>query len=129
MGITLVVRISLAVSAPFNVLAGIAFAHPAGIPGVWLGLPTDTHALYSMFAGYMIGLFGIAYAWMAFQPSIAKPLLMFGAVGKLGAVAIVAALFMAAQVPLSLLLLIAPDILLALLWLFYLIREARRHDA
>jgi hypothetical protein len=46
------------------------------------GLPLPVAPIYSVFLALFVFLFGAAYLWLALQPTIDRPLVGFGAVGK-----------------------------------------------
>lgn len=121
------VRYSLWLTAPLNLAAAAAFAFPTAGLGAVFGLP-DAHLLYRLFSGGMIALFGLAYAWLAAQPVIHRPLLCVGACGKLMASVIGVALFASGNLSGVAAGLLGGDAVLALLWLVYL-RQARTSDS
>ena len=83
-----VIRTALWATAVMNAGASLLFAFPASIG--WLaGLPADVPPLYAFMVGSFIALFGGAYAWAASDPTVRRPLVVLGAVGKSTAFVIV----------------------------------------
>jgi hypothetical protein len=77
-----VVRTALALSAPYNLAGAYLFAFPASTLSQAQGLPADAPALYRALTALLLALFGAAYAWLAAQKEISRPLLALGAIGK-----------------------------------------------
>jgi hypothetical protein len=79
------VRTTLWLAFPFNLLAATTLAFPSSALGQLMGLPRDVSPLYSFMVAFFIALFGCAYAWLARQRSVDRPLLALGSIGKFGA--------------------------------------------
>ena len=124
-----IVRISLWITAPFNLVAGFAFAFPASSLGSLIELPQQTHNLYAMFSGAMIALFGATYLWLSFQTTIHRPVLFVGACGKSRAVLVSILLFFSGELAGVTTVLISGDIVFALLWFCWLFRGSYPSDA
>ena len=114
------VRLSLGITAPFNLGAAAAFAWPSTWLGSLLGLPVDVHPFYAYFSGAMVGLFGLAYLWMAFSATLSRPLLCVGASGKSLAVLIAWGLYLSNDLSGLTALIISGDIAFAGLWFYFL---------
>jgi len=57
------------------------FAFPSSLG--WLtGLPVPVPRVYTTLLAIFVLLFGVAYAWLARQPVIDRPLVAFSALGK-----------------------------------------------
>src|SRR4051794_66337 len=82
-GMENVVRKTLILSCPFNVVASYLIAFPANTPAQMLGMPAAVPHLYSFLLGAIVLLFGFVYLWMALQPSIDQPLLTVSVLGKM----------------------------------------------
>ena len=123
MSLEQITRISLWLTAPFNLIAAYAFAFPETGLGQLLGFPHTSHPLFTLFSGCMVGLFGVMYAWLALQREILKPVLAFGATGKTIAVAIAAHLYLGGLLSSTLMLLVCGDLMFAALWFFYLAKR------
>ena len=92
------IRVSLWVTAPFNLIAGVAFAFPTSALGQLMTLPASVPTFYALFSGGMVFLFGIVYLWLAMHKPLERALLCVGACGKLMAVTIALALYAAGSV-------------------------------
>ena len=93
------IRPALAVSAIYNLGAALLFAFPSSAPGRLAGLPTGAPELYRMMMAFFVVLFAGAYAWLARQREIDRPLVAFAAIGKTGAFGIILALWLAGFSP------------------------------
>jgi hypothetical protein len=76
------IRRVLWASAVFNLGGALLFAFPAAPPGQLAGLPPEAPPLYRATVAMFVLLFSGAYAWLASQPTIVRPMLAFGAIGK-----------------------------------------------
>ena len=85
-------------SAFFNLGGALAFAFPASV-GRLAGFPGPAPRLYTAFLAVMVALFGGAYAWLARQPEIDRPLVAFSALGKTGFFAVAFACWLLGEVP------------------------------
>lgn len=74
-------RGALIASAVMNIAAALIFAFPDSL-GQLAGLPTPVPHIYTTLLAVFVMLFGIAYAWLARQPIIDRPLVAFSALGK-----------------------------------------------
>ncbi len=68
-------------SAVMNTGAALVFAFPDSL-GQIAGLPTPVPHIYTTLLAVFVMLFGLAYAWLARQPTIDRPLVAFSALGK-----------------------------------------------
>lgn len=80
-------RRALRLSAVFNLGGALAFAFPASL-GRLVDLPGPVPPLFSASLAMMVALFGGAYAWLARQPRIDRPMVALSAIGKTAFVAI-----------------------------------------
>ena len=94
-----VLRGALLVSAVYNVGGGLLFAFPSSTLGQLAGLPTPVPAVYSTLLALFIVLFGGAYAWLARQPTIDRPLVALAAIGKSGVFVVVVTFWFLGDVP------------------------------
>jgi hypothetical protein len=78
-----VIRVALWSSVALNILGVFVFL-PAAIGNAAPLLPIHAPRLYAAQIGLTIGLFCGVYAWLARQPHINRPLVIVGALGKLG---------------------------------------------
>ncbi len=82
-------------------------------------LPVPVPPVYAAQIGFVILLFGVVYAWIALQPRIDRRLVLVGAAGKLGFFALTAAYAVAGQVPMSMAVNAAPDLVFASIFLWW----------
>lgn len=118
------VRTTLWLSFPFNLVAAYLLAVPTSPLGEFVGLTQAPH-LYTALLGFLVGLFGFAYAWLARQVSINRPLLALAALGKSGVFIIVSMLWLSAEVSGRLFLMACGDLALAAVWFWWLATSAR----
>lgn len=76
-------RAVLWIGAAFNFGAALMLAFPDSI-GSFSGLPGSGPLFYRWLIVLFVALFGGAYAWMAMQPQICRPLVALAAMGKTG---------------------------------------------
>ena len=112
-------RIALWVAVLLNVIGLGVFVPPA------LGfapdlLPVPGAPFYAAQVAMTIGLFGGAYAWLARQREINRPLVVVGALGKLGFFLLAVAYWMAGDLPASAVPKAVPDLVLALIFFWWL---------
>src|SRR5712691_10417223 len=81
-------RRALWASVVFNLGGALLFAFPASF-GQLAGLPGPVPHVYTALLALLVALFGGAYAWLACQPCIDRPLVAFAALGKAGFFAVV----------------------------------------
>ncbi len=120
-----VLRRVLWVAAVFNLLGALLFAFPASYVGQLAGLPAAVPGAYRAMTALFVLLFGGAYLWLAQQSVINRPLLIFGAIGKASAFALVCILFLVGAASGVGVLIASGDLVLALLFLWCL-RGGRR---
>ena len=106
-------RRALWVAAALNVGGAFLFAFPASSLGQLAGLPTVVPVAYRAFTALFILLFAGAYAWLANQPSINRPFVVFGAIGKASAFFVVLLLWLTAEASTRSVLAISGDLVLA----------------
>jgi hypothetical protein len=76
-----VVRRALWATVVFNVVGALLFAFPDTL-GRFANLPGGVPRLYAFSMALMVALFAGAYAFLARQPSIDRPMVGFLAIGK-----------------------------------------------
>jgi hypothetical protein len=82
----------------YNIGGAAAFAFPSSV-GQLAGLPVPVAPIYSVLLAIFVLLFGGAYAWLALQPTIDRPLVAFATVGKASVFAAAIALWATGQGP------------------------------
>lgn len=117
-----ILRPALRVAALFNIAGAYLFAFPASTPGHLAGLPANAPVTYRAMMALFILLFAGAYAWLAAQPTINRPFVAFGAIGKAAAFATVFALWIGGAVPATSVFAITGDLLLASIFAWCLLR-------
>jgi hypothetical protein len=78
-----IMRRALWASVVFNAGGALLFGLPDTV-GSLAALPVPVPRIYSVTIAYFVLLFGGAYAWLALQPRIDRPLVAFLAIGKAG---------------------------------------------
>ena len=92
-----ILRTVLWIAAIFNVVGAALFAFPASSASQLAGLPPTVPAVYRALTALFILLFGAAYAWLAAQPTINRPFVAFGAIGKAAAFLLIFVLWLAGE--------------------------------
>lgn len=115
-----IVRASLWITFPFNILAACIFAMASFMPAQLTGLPQPAHPLYALLCALFIALFGFMYAWLARQPTLNRPLLFFGAAGKSSVFLLAVCLWLSGDVAAQIVYVSTVDLALALLWFSWL---------
>ncbi len=113
-------KITLWLSALFNLVAAYFFAFPSSYLGQFVGLPSTVSPVYRAMTAFMIALFAAAYGWLAIQAEPVKPLLFFGAAGKLGVFLLAVGLWRSGAISTTLFVVGAGDLAFALLWFWWL---------
>jgi hypothetical protein len=114
------IRRVLWVSAAFNLGGALLFAFPASL-GQLLGLPVPVPGVYTALLVVFILLFGGTYAWVASQPTINRPMVALGAIGKASAFAAVFACWLAGAAPALSVVGMSGDLVLATLFASWLL--------
>lgn len=113
-------RYTLWASFPFNLAAACLLAFPSTRIGQFAGLPESVPALYSSTLSFLVFLFGVAYAWLAMQPSINRPLLAVSAIGKSGVFAIALVLWLLNSTSGRVVVVAIGDLIFAAIWFAWL---------
>ena len=92
-----ILRSALWAAASFNAFAAYPIAFPASALGQMAGLPDTVPLVYRMLTAMFVLLFGGVYVWLARSPSIDRPLLALGAIGKTAAFVVAALLWLGWQ--------------------------------
>jgi hypothetical protein len=120
-----ILRPALWTAAFFNLVGTFLFAFPASRLGQFAGLPTHAPAIYRALVALFVFLFGCVYAWLAMQPTINRPLVAFGAIGKAAAFFLVVLLWLRGAAPVTSVWAIVGDLALAAVF-FWCLRDRRR---
>jgi hypothetical protein len=92
-------RYVLWVSVAFNLGGALLFAFPSSPLGQFAGLPVPVPAVYNMLIAFFVLLFAGAYAWLACQPAIDRPLVALSAIGKAGAFMVICIFWLLGEIP------------------------------
>lgn len=119
---TRLMRRALRTSVVFNLGGALLFAFPASF-GRLAGLPQPVPHVYSASLALMVALFGGAYAWLARQPRIDRPLVAFAALGKAGFFAVVLVCWLLDEVWARALMAASGDLVFAAIFAWWLLAE------
>lgn len=112
-----VLRAALWASVAVNAIGVVVFAPLAlGRPSPLLPVPLSPFLAGQV--GFVIALFGGVYFWLARQPTVHRPLLVVGGLGKLGFFSLAVAYAVAGVIPAQVALSAVPDLLLGALFLW-----------
>lgn len=112
-----VLRAALWASVAVNAIGVIVFAPLAvGRPSPLLPVPLSPFLAGQV--GFVIALFGGVYFWLARQPTVHRPLLVVGGLGKLGFFGLAVAYAVAGMIPARVALSAIPDLLLGAVFLW-----------
>ena len=117
---TKILRYSLWASFPFNLVAAVILVLPGSGVGQFAGLPTDVPVLYTATLAFLVCLFGFAYAWLAMQPEIDRPLLTVSAIGQAGVFLIALVLWLLDLGSGRMTFVASADLAFAVLWISWL---------
>ena len=113
-----VIRAALWASVPLNAL-GVAVFLPEALGRPSALLPVHLPRFYAAQIMLIIGLFGFVYGWLARQPRIDRPLVVVGALGKLGFFLLFVLYAAAGDLPWSAAAQASPDLILATAYLWW----------
>jgi hypothetical protein len=115
------IRRVLWATAVFNLGGALLFAFPASVVGQLAGMPVPVPAPYTILLAFFVLLFGGAYAWLALQAVIDRPMVAFAAIGKAGAFAIFFVFWMVSEVPARGVMAATGDLIFSGLFLYWLL--------
>ena len=121
----LAIRSALWISVALNLL-GVAVFLPAAMGRESALLPIPGPPFYVAQVVLVIGLFCGVYAWLALQPVINRPLLVVGALGKLGFFASTVIYWARGDLPVAVVPQSSPDLVLATVFLWWAFTESKR---
>jgi hypothetical protein len=116
-----VIRCVLWATVVFNLGGGLLFAFPASVLGQLAGLPAPVPGIYATLLAFFVLLFAGAYAWLALQTNIDRPMIAFAAIGKAGAFAIIFIFWALGQAPGRGVLAATGDLVFAGLFVYWLL--------
>jgi len=113
------IRVVLWCSVALNLFGTVLFGAAAtGRPTTML--PLNLPPFYAAQLGLTIALFGGVYAWLALQAAINRPLLMVGALGKLGFFTVCGVYWAAGDLAWTVVVNVTPDLILGATYLWWL---------
>ncbi len=121
-------RRALWASVVFNFGGALLFAFPASL-GQLAGFPGPVAHVYTASLALMVALFGGAYAWLARQPRIDRPLVAFCALGKAGFFAVVFVCWLLGEAPARGAIAASGDLVFAGIFAWWLLAESDTHAA
>lgn len=119
-----VVRRALWATVPFNLGGALLFAFPDTVGRV-ADLPSPVPRVYAFSLALMVLLFAGAYAWLARQPRIDRPLVAFLAIGKASFFTLTLLLWMAGEVSVQGVVGASGDLVFAAIFWWWLAGTAR----
>jgi hypothetical protein len=122
-------RRALWVSVVYNFGAALLFAFPSSSLGQLVGLPTPVPPMYSALLALFVGLFGGAYAWLACQPTIDRPLVALAAIGKAAVFALLFVFWLLGEAPGRVVLAAVGDLIFAGIFAWWLLAAQQRATA
>lgn len=112
------IRTALWVSVVLNTLGIVVFLPPAlGSSSPFL--PVEVPRYFAAQVGFTIALFGGVYAWLVMQPTINRPLVVVGGLGKLGFFLLTLAYALTGEIPMMMAVNATPDLVLASVFLWW----------
>jgi hypothetical protein len=115
------IRCVLWATVVFNIGGALLFAFPASAIGQLAGLPAPVPGIYATLLAFFVLLFAGAYAWLALQTNIDRPMIAFAAIGKTGAFAIILIFWALGEAPARGVLAATGDLIFAGLFVYWLL--------
>jgi hypothetical protein len=125
---TRVIRMALWASVGLNLL-GMAVFLPAALGAPSALLPIPAPRFYAAQVGLTIALFCGVYAWLARQAEISRPLVVVGALRKLGFFGLFVAYWAAGDLPPAAVAQATPDLILGSIFLWWALAGQGRRAA
>ena len=116
-----VMRAALWGSVPYNLGAAVVSAFPNSALAQLQGFPAPVHPIYGALLAVFALLFGGAYAWLAMQPAINRPLVFLSAAGKLAVFSVVVFFWLSSTVSWRLVLASSGDLLFGAIFCWWLV--------
>ncbi len=118
-------RRTLWATTVFNLGGALVFAFPSSPLGQLVGLAGPVPPIYRASLALFVALFGGAYAWLARQPVVHRPLVAFSAVGKSGFFAVMFLLWLLGEAPGLVVLAASGDLVFAAIFAWWLLGDRR----
>ena len=122
-------RRTLWLSVVYNLGGAFLFAFPSSAFRRLMGLPDPVAPVYCALLAFFVALFAGAYAWLAVQQDIDRPLVAFSAIGKGGAFSLILAFWFLGQSPARGVLAASGDLAFAGIFTWWLLVNRERHSA
>jgi hypothetical protein len=122
-------RRTLWLSVVYNLGGAFLFAFPSSALARLTGLPGPFAHVYCAMLAFLVSLFAGAYAWLAVQQDIDRPLVAFSAIGKGGAFSLILAFWFLVQTPARGVLAASGDLAFAGIFASWLLGSRERHSA
>ena len=116
-------RRALRTSFVFNLFGALGFAFPGSL-GSLAGFPSPVPRVYSATLAVLVALFGCTYGWLASQPHIDRPIVVFSTLGKAGFFAVVLGCWLLGELPGIALGAATGDLVFAAIFFWWLLGDA-----
>jgi len=116
-------RSTLWASVVYNLGGTLLFVFPSSL-GRLAGLPAPVPRVYTALLAVFVALFGGAYAWLARQPRIDRPLVAMAALGKAGVFAVILVCWLLGEAPGRGVLSVSGDLAFAAVFAWWLLGAA-----
>jgi hypothetical protein len=110
-------RTMFTIAAFFNWVVAASLAAPGDFTWKLLGMAMPEQKLFVHLAAWLIAAFGLAYWWVARDPSDNRPLIQLSVIGKLGVFALAVAHLVFGSLPLMVFGLSIGDLVFAVLFI------------
>ncbi|MGH7820566.1 MAG: hypothetical protein ACREQ9_12395 [Candidatus Binatia bacterium] len=120
-------RYALQATAFFNVGGALVFAFPDSL-GRLVGFPGGVPRVYSATIVIFVLLFAGAYAWLARQPRIDRPLVAMAAIGKASLVAAMVGFWLLGDVPARTVVAVSGDLVFVIVFCWWLLADGARAE-
>ena len=120
----LLMRRALWTTAVFNVGGALLFLFPDSL-GRMAGLPAPVPGVHATLLASFVLLFGGAYAWLARQPTIDRPMVAMTAVGKTAAFVIAVGFWTMGDLPATTVMAASGDLVFAAIFVWWLLGDGR----
>ena len=112
-------------SVIYNLCGAFLFALPTSTPAQLAGFPPGVPPVYRALLAFFVILFGGAYAWLARQAVIDRPLVALSAFGKAGVFSIILIFWLLGLAPAGGVLAATGDLILACIFAWWLLKQGR----
>jgi hypothetical protein len=117
------IRATFWAAAGYTAIGAYIFAMPNSVLGNLFQMPDQVPPLYTALTAYMLFLFSAMYGWLALQPTVIRPILYLGMLGKCGGFAVGVVLWLTGAIDLATVIMLSGDGLFATFWLVWLLRS------